>query len=144
MTIRTLILSVFALLCFTAGGMTTSRLSFAADQGGAQAESAPTVNPAPGQGPGRGGPFAQRRQELKDQLMQLPPDQRRAKVEEMKQQMSADKAQKLQQRKDEFQNKWDNASPEQRTKFCDNVKQKCAEGGKKFACEIAQNKCAGQ
>lgn len=76
--------------------------------------------------------------------MRLPPEQRKAKVEELKQQMTADKAQKLQQRKEEFQNKWDKSSPEQRAKFCSNVREKCAEGGRKFACEIAENKCAGQ
>jgi hypothetical protein len=142
MTIRIITLSIFALLCLAVGGMTTPHLSFAADTGATQTDNPPAANQG---GPGRGGHFAEKRQELKEQLMKLPPEQRRAKIDELKQQMSADKAQKLQQRKDEFQNKWNNASPEQRAQFCNNVKQKCAEGGKKFACEIAQSKCtAGQ
>lgn len=76
--------------------------------------------------------------------MKLPPDQRRAKIEEMKKNMSANKAERLKQRKDEFQAKWDKASPEDRAKFCDNVKQKCANGGKKYACDIAEGKCQGK
>lgn len=144
MTIRIITLSLFALLCFAAGGMTAPRLSFAVDTSATAGDNAPAANPAPNHATASGHPIAQKSQELREQLMKLPPDQRRAKIEEMKQQMSADKARKLQQRKDEFQNKWDKASPEDRKKFCTNVKQKCAEGGKKFACEIAQDKCSGQ
>ncbi|MDB5490948.1 MAG: hypothetical protein JWO78_797 [Micavibrio sp.] len=126
MAMRIIFLNLLALFCVIATGTVASSAVYAAGGG-------------PGQHDGR---FGARREQLKEQLMQLPPEQRKTRVEELKQEMSAAKAQKLEQRKEEFQGKWNNASPEQREKFCANVKQKCAEGGRKFACEVAESKCA--
>ncbi len=132
MTIRIIVLSFLRVAFLHCDGKRPTRPVHAADAGVSQ----PDAGPAHDAGPDRKGRSG-RGQALKEQLMQLPPAQRKAKIEELKQQVTAEKAQKLQQRKDEFQGKWDKATPEQRAKFCTNVKQKCADGGKKFACEIA-------
>lgn len=83
-----------------------------------------------------------RRANLKRQLEALPPEQRKAKIEQMKQ----DFAQKKEEKKAAFDNRWNQATPEQKAKFCASAQQKCNAGGQggDFACKVAQNRCAGQ
>jgi len=138
MTTRIILLSFLAVFCFAGAGSIHLSRALAADNDVGQLGAAA----APEQDTGRSGPFGEKRRHMKEELMKLPPEERKARIEQLKQQMSSEKTEKLQHRKEEFQSKWDKASPEDRAKFCANVKQKCAEGGRKFACEIAESKCA--
>lgn len=176
MTIRIYILSLFALLCFMMGGIAAPHQSYAANDGAQVAPAQNDHSPMGGggfrqrmkdrrenaqndqggagenhgqnQGMGQMDPARQeqRREQLREELMKLPPEERRAKIETLKEQMNEGRAQKLEERKNEFQNKWDSATPEQRARFCGNVQQKCASGGQgaQFACTVAKTKCEGQ
>ncbi|HTK86008.1 MAG TPA: hypothetical protein VL625_13070 [Patescibacteria group bacterium] len=81
-----------------------------------------------------------RRRALKEQLMQLPPDQRRQRIQELREQFQA----KREQRREKFEGMWEKASPEQKSKFCSNIAAKCTgEAAGKPGCQLAQQRCNG-
>jgi hypothetical protein len=165
MTIRMTFLALFALISFAAGGTVYPPLARADNSQGYQiADNGGGLQKGGGrhlgfrkglgqkhqQNQSQGGAgtesMKEKRQALREQLMQLPPDERKAKIQELKQSMAQQREQKLEQKKADFQSKWDKATPEQRTKFCSNVQQKCNGGDSngEFACKVAQAQCAGQ
>ena len=92
------------------------------------------------QGGGQGEFGKGKREALREELMKLPPDQRRQRIQELKQKFQ----ERHQERQQAFEDKWGKASPEQRAKFCEGVAQKCASGGSDSpACTLAQKTCAG-
>ncbi len=91
-------------------------------------------------GPGDGS-FRQRKEALKQQLMQLPPDQRRQRIQELKEQFK----QRFSERKQKFDEKWNNASPEQKSKFCGKISERCTgDQADSPGCQLAQERCAGK
>lgn len=92
--------------------------------------------------------FRAKKAELMRQLQNLPPEERRQKIEELKAEAAQRRQQALDTKKQQFQAKWDQASPEKRAKFCANVTRRCADieadgKGRMFACAVAKDKCAG-
>lgn len=82
------------------------------------------------------------RDEMRQKLMDLPPEERKAKMEEMRGQFEKGREVGRGERTEKFQERWKNATPEQKEKFCGNVSHKCAEGGGTgYGCKVAQEAC---
>ena len=84
--------------------------------------------------------FEERRDAIKQELMSLPPDQRQARMEELRAQYRKKHAASQEERMKHFQERWDNATDEERARFCKNAAEKCAGGGQP-ACDIAKSVC---
>jgi hypothetical protein len=88
----------------------------------------------------------QSREQLREELMKLPPEQREQKMEELRAEFKANAA----ERREKFDARWNKASPEERAKFCEKVKARCAAAqqdevnGGAFACRIAEKRCGGK
>ena len=105
-----------------------------ANQGASQDQSAPQEDVSTPEG----------KQALRQQLMKLPPDQRRQRMQELRQKFQQQRQQRLAERQQKFSDKWSKASPEQRSKFCSNIVQRCSgEDADKPRCQLAQTACAG-
>lgn len=96
-----------------------------------------------GQRPGRqldSDRLQQRREEIRKELQSLPPEQRAKRMQELRKQFRQKREEMVRQRTRKFQERWQNATPEEKRKFCANVRQRCADGGSK-ACQIAERAC---
>lgn len=75
--------------------------------------------------------------------MELSPEERAARIQEMRQDMIRKNEMTRKDRMQRMDRRWEEASPEKRKAFCDKVKEKCAtEGG--FVCDTVSVRCAGQ
>lgn len=81
-----------------------------------------------------------RREEIRKELQSLPPEQRAKRMQELRKQFRQKREEMVRQRTRKFRERWQNASPEEKQKFCANVRQRCADGGSK-ACQIAERAC---
>jgi hypothetical protein len=77
------------------------------------------------------------KQRLKEELMALPPAQRAARLQELKE----EHLQRCAAREKKLEEKWQNADAEERAFFCQKLQQKCQQENKKFACDLARDKC---
>jgi hypothetical protein len=93
---------------------------------------------------GRGEHRGEMREKLKNELMGLPPEERKAKMDELRKEMLEKRQERRTERKEEFENKWDDATPDEREAFCSHAKEKCQEHGGGMICETLQEKCAAR
>jgi hypothetical protein len=86
----------------------------------------------------------ERRKALKEQLMQLPPDQRRERIHELREKFKEKREQRFSERREKFEGLWEKATPEQKSKFCSNLAAKCTgEAAGSPGCQLAQQRCNG-
>lgn len=93
----------------------------------------------------RRGPWEEhsRREKIKEELMALPPEERKEKMQALREEFSRDHQASQSEHKEKFEERWKNATPEQKEKFCSNVEHKCAEGGGEgYGCKVAQEACS--
>ena len=85
----------------------------------------------------------QRRQMMRQQLQDMPPDQRRERMQDMRHQFQERHDEGMNEREQKFRERWGQASPDQRQKFCANVGQRCNGRSNSPACSYARSTCAG-
>lgn len=78
----------------------------------------------------------ERMQQMKTELDSLPPQEREARIKELRAQYRGQR----EERRERFEQKWEGATPEKRNEFCNVAQQRCQEG-KRFACHIVEKKC---
>lgn len=88
-----------------------------------------------GEGKRGGGKFD--REKIKKELMALPPEERKARMEQLRSEHKG----RMEERRQKLEQRWQNASEGERMKFCQKVQQKCQQEGKKMACKMVENKC---
>lgn len=76
------------------------------------------------------------REEKRQELMQLSPEERQKKISSLKEEQQ----ERRQERKKHFDERWNNASQEQRDRFCSNASSRCS-GGAERACAVVKEKC---
>jgi hypothetical protein len=65
-------------------------------------------------------------------------------MQELRQKFQERRQQRLAERRQKFSDKWGKASPEQRSKFCSSVAQRCSgQNADNPKCQFAQAACAG-
>lgn len=83
-----------------------------------------------------------RREEMKEKLMAMPPEERKEKMKELRERFGQDHEAFRKERKEKFEERWKNATPEQKEKFCGSVRHKCTGGdGDGYGCKAAQEAC---
>lgn len=83
----------------------------------------------------------QKREQLRQELMALSPEERAQRIEQMRQEMLQRNKSNRQERMERMDERWKGASGEERKAFCDKAKEKCAaEGG--FVCDAVKARCA--
>ncbi len=80
------------------------------------------------------------RSRIKQELMQLPPEERQKRLEEIRQKHQD----KIKECHDDIEEKWQNADGRGREIICQKLQQECAEKAKKFACDVHDEKCRNQ
>lgn len=83
----------------------------------------------------------QRRKQLREELKSLPPEERRARMQELREKFKNKRGGITEERRQQFRDRWQNASPEEKKRFCSNVQERC-EQGHSPACRIAQKACS--
>jgi len=76
-------------------------------------------------------------QKAREKIKHLPPEQRKAEILRMKEQFR----QQQKQKKGKFKERWNNASPEQKQRFCIKVTQKCADKPNSTICKQVASQC---
>jgi FtsZ-interacting cell division protein ZipA len=77
------------------------------------------------------------REKLKQELMSLSPEERQQRIKEIREKHRG----KMQQGKQKFEQRWQNATSEERAQLCVKLQQRCEQGGKKHACRAQSAKC---
>jgi hypothetical protein len=77
------------------------------------------------------------RKKLKQELMSLPPEARQQRIKEIREEHRG----KMQQGKQKFEQRWQNATSEERAQLCVKLQQRCEQGAKKHACRVQSAKC---
>ena len=67
----------------------------------------------------------QRRETVRRELMALPPEQRKARMDEIRARIEAERAEKKERYQQAFQQRWDGATTEERAHFCDYARENC-------------------
>jgi hypothetical protein len=75
---------------------------------------------------------------LHEELMALPAEQRPARIQQLKE----EHLKRRQEHAVKLEQKWQNATSEERQYFCQKLQHKCNAENKKFVCELARNKCS--
>jgi len=78
---------------------------------------------------------------LKKELESLPPEERKARMEELRHEFDEHHAERSEAFREKFQERWDSASPDERAEFCANAHERCADGGTR-ACAFAKKSCS--
>lgn len=82
-----------------------------------------------------------RRHQLREELKSLPPEERRARMQELREKFKNKQGDITEERRQQFRERWQNASSEEKQRFCRNVQARC-EQGHSPACRIAQKACS--
>lgn len=84
----------------------------------------------------------EKRRHIRQELESLPPEERKARMEDLREELHEKHEERREYFREKFQEKWNSASPDERAEFCANARQRCAEGGNS-ACEFASKSCGG-
>ncbi len=82
----------------------------------------------------------QEREQIRQELQALDPSERPARMEEIRQEMEQRKQERRQRYKKHFEERWENATTEERASFCEAAKSRCGDGGAR-ACSMVSDKC---
>jgi hypothetical protein len=77
------------------------------------------------------------REKLKQELMSLSPEERQQRIKDIREKHRG----KMEQGKQKFEQRWQNATSEERAQLCVKLQQRCTQGGKKYACRAHNAKC---
>ena len=82
----------------------------------------------------------EKREAFKKELEGLSPEERQAKMEEFREKRKEEMRKRIDNK---FEGKWDQATPEERQRVCDKLRDKCQKHeGRGFACDIAGERCS--
>ncbi len=82
-----------------------------------------------------------RRDEIEKELSGLSPEDRAARIKELRAEWSQKHEMGREERSKNFDERWDNASPDDRLEFCASIRKKCyTEGG--VVCQTAKLRCS--
>ena len=83
------------------------------------------------------------RQQMRQELMTMPADQRHERMQQFREQAQQQHSQMMGQRQQQLRDRWGRATPQQRQKFCGTVGPRCASDGDLPVCQTAQQLCGG-
>ncbi len=93
-----------------------------------------------GQGKGKG-LSDERREAIREKLESLSPEERKAEIAKMRAEHKEKMEKRYEERKKRFDDRWDNASDDERTNICERAAERCADIMGSKMCEEIMGKC---